>query len=106
MSQWLISYLFRRAFRLPTGELEWSNQVCDKMEVVTVHPAIFLAEAAATYKEFAEKQDRPNSVVTCDQITGIRSVIYIPPDSLTPTQQQMLEDTYSEREPEEEACHG
>jgi hypothetical protein len=96
MSQWLISYRFRRVFRLSSGELEPSNQTCDRIEFTTTHPAAFLSNAAIKYAEFTD-DDRPQDGTTvCDLIERIHSVVYVPDDSLTEGQQHALEDAYND----------
>jgi hypothetical protein len=94
-NQWLISYKFRRVFRLPSGELQFSDSTSDRTELLKVHPAAFLANTVASYSAFVDQ--RSSDIAASESVVRIYSAIPVSDDALTVDEQQALEEAFTER---------
>ena len=103
---WLLSYRFRRCYRLPDGSVEFSKTADDRIEMLSRHPAQHIADMSIRFNRVTVGAWKPSEVETAEQVERIYSLVPILLDGVTDEQRQALEEAFAEDRTEGATCVG
>lgn len=93
---WLLSYRFRRCYRLPDGSVEFSNTSDDRVETLSRHPSLHIADMSIRFNRVTVGDWKPSEVEMAERLERIYFMMPVFEDQLSDEQRQALEDAFAE----------